>query len=100
MASDELQPRRLRPYDIELPLILPRSKPGPAMLPRALTYDEVEQHRRLDCELYSRCLAHARVWAGFTCQGCPRYDADGHAAYYRWREAIYGRMDGGGRYNG
>ena len=63
--------RRPNPYRNRLPFILPRVKPGPAMLPRALTYEEVEEHRNLECEFYSICLSKARHWKGFSCQGCP-----------------------------
>jgi len=45
---------------------------GPAPLARALSFEEVAQHRNLRCGLYAICLEVVvrRGWASFTCQPC------------------------------
>jgi len=40
-----------------------------------LDFEQVEQHRHLDCPAYSRCLHFVArsPWPGFSCHGCARF---------------------------
>ncbi|RJX30112.1 MAG: hypothetical protein C4525_13055 [Desulfarculus sp.] len=45
---------------------------GPAFWPRPLSFDQVAEHRHVECGLYGICLEVVvrRHWPSFTCQPC------------------------------
>lgn len=45
---------------------------GPAYLDRPLTFEQVPEHRNVDCGLYGVCLEVVvrRRWPSFTCRPC------------------------------
>lgn len=52
---------------------------GPAFLGRALSFEEVGEHRHLGCGLYTLCLQVVvrRQWPSFTCQPCSLWPGRG-----------------------
>lgn len=50
----------------------PRRDHGPTALPKALSFEEVADHRNVSCGRYAMCLEVVvnRRWPSFSCQYC------------------------------